>query len=157
VPQTEFSSQVLPDGTPLFNAREISHMLDVRNLTAPVLSIWFFLCVFFLAVIWFACHKKWTSEVLKSLRNGGVFTILLIIGILMGVWMNFNLLFTRFHQIFFTGDSWLFYLSDNLIRLFPLRFWSDLFIFIGAFTMILCLIPIFLYRMISHPGNKKAQ
>ena len=31
-------------------------------------------------------------------------------------------------NLFFTGNSWLFYYSDTLIRLFPIRFWQDAFL-----------------------------
>lgn len=141
----DFSAQLLPDGTPLFNPREIVHMLDVRNLTKPVLSIWMGLCLFFLIMFVIFLIWKELPDFFKSLKSGGRLTILLIITILLGVWLNFDLLFTKFHQIFFEGDSWLFYLSDNLIRLFPMRFWRDLFIFIGAFAVVISLLPNLIY------------
>ncbi len=144
VSMEEFNSRTMPDGTPLFNTREASHMLDVRNLTLVVLKIWVGLCVFFGAAWLLSITGKWTHDFLRALRDGALLTVALIVAILMAVWMNFDLLFTRFHQLFFTGDSWLFYLSDTLIRLFPLVFWQDLFIFIGACTLLICLIPILL-------------
>ena len=146
VSHAEFSTQTLPDGSPLFNEREISHMLDVRNLTAPVLLIWKILVVFFSLILLFSLLGKWSDDYLKALNNGARLTILLIIMILFSVWLNFDLLFTKFHQLFFTGDTWLFYLNDNLIRLFPMRFWRDLFIFIGGLTILASLVPIFLWR-----------
>jgi uncharacterized membrane protein len=48
-------------------------------------------------------------------------------------------------QIFFTGNTWLFYVSDNLIRLFPPQFWQDIFDFIGGCATIFCLILIVLF------------
>lgn len=149
VTHADFSAQLLPDGTPLFNPRELAHMLDVRNLTEPVLAIWMGLCIFLIGTLVVFVALKEIPVLIKSLRTGGRLTILLIITILLGVWLNFNLLFTKFHQIFFEGDSWLFYLSDNLIRLFPIRFWQDLFIFIGACAVIISLIP----QLISYRKN----
>ncbi len=146
VSHSEFSAQVLPDGTPLFNPREIVHMLDVRLLADIVLKIWLGSCLFFLFILIIAMLGKWTHAFLKALRDGAQLTILLILAILMAVWLNFNLLFTKFHELFFEGDSWLFYYSDHLIRLFPLRFWQDLFMFIGACSLLACLIPILLYH-----------
>jgi integral membrane protein (TIGR01906 family) len=146
VPQSEFSIQTLPDGSSLFNQREIAHMLDVRNLTAPVLLIWKVLLGFFMIMFLFSLWGKWSADYLKALRDGARLTILLIIMILFSVWLNFDLLFTKFHQLFFTGDTWLFYYTDDLIRLFPMRFWRDLFIFIGALTIIFSAIPILLWR-----------
>lgn len=157
ISHNKFSTQLLPDNTPLFNTREISHMLDVRNLTMPVLSIWTGVCLFFLFVLSLSYLQKWLPDFLKSLKKGGVTTILLIGLVLFSVWLNFDQLFTRFHQIFFKGDSWLFYLSDNLIRLFPIRFWRDLFIFIGAAAIIFSLLPIIIFRVKSLPLNQKTQ
>ena len=146
VSQAEFSTQTLPDGSPLFNEREISHMLDVRNLTLPVLFIWKIVLAFFVIVLIFSLLGKWPGEYFKALNNGARLTILLILMILFSVWLNFDLLFTKFHQLFFTGDTWLFYFSDNLIRLFPMRFWRDLFIFIGALTIFISALPILLWH-----------
>jgi integral membrane protein (TIGR01906 family) len=146
ISHAEFSAQTLADGTPLFNPREISHMLDVRNLTEPVLSIWLGICIFFALVFIISYSKKWLPHLHRSLKSGGRLTIAIILFILLAVWMNFDLLFTKFHQIFFEGDTWLFYLSDNLIRLFPMRFWRDLFIFIGGLSILFSLIPDLLLR-----------
>jgi uncharacterized membrane protein len=55
--------------------------------------------------------------------------------------IDFDALFRGFHAIFFKGDTWLFYTSDTLIRLFPEKLWSDAFTFMGIFTLagaILC-------------------
>jgi len=146
ISHAEFSTQTLPDGSPLFNEREISHMLDVRNLTAPVLLIWKVTLAFFVLVLLISLSGKWSADYLKALSSGAQLTILLIALILVSVTLNFDLLFTKFHQLFFTGDTWLFYLSDNLIRLFPIRFWRDLFIFIGALTIFISAVPILLWR-----------
>ncbi len=146
VPQTEFSAQTLPDGSPLFNEREISHMLDVRNLSVPVLLIWKVVLAFFLAVLLASLLGKWSGDYLRALSRGAQFTILLILLILGAVALNFDLLFTQFHQLFFTGDTWLFYYTDNLIRLFPMRFWRDLFIFIGGLTILISTAPLLLWR-----------
>jgi uncharacterized membrane protein len=42
--------------------------------------------------------------------------------------------FTLFHGLFFEGDSWLFLYSDTLIRLFPIRFWQDVFLAAALIT-----------------------
>jgi len=157
VSHSDFSLQTLPDGTSLFNARELSHMLDVRNLTTLTISIWTGLLVFFTVAFLLCWSKNWLDDLLRALKNGGLVTILIIVVILLSVWLNFDALFTKFHEIFFEGDSWLFYPSDNLIRLFPLRLWRDLFIFIGSNTLIGCLIPVLLWNRIRNLSNQKAQ
>jgi integral membrane protein (TIGR01906 family) len=59
---------------------------------------------------------------------------------LTAVLVDFDGLFTAFHHLFFEGDTWLFYYSDSLIRLFPMRFWRDAFILTGGITILLALI-----------------
>jgi integral membrane protein (TIGR01906 family) len=44
-------------------------------------------------------------------------------------------LFIVFHSLFFEGDSWLFLYSDTLIRLFPIRFWQDAFLWAGVISV----------------------
>ena len=44
-------------------------------------------------------------------------------------------LFTLFHALFFQGDSWQFLFSDTLIRLFPIQFWQDAFIWAGVISI----------------------
>jgi integral membrane protein (TIGR01906 family) len=102
-------------------------MKDVRYLTLIVLQIWMGLCVFFGSVLFASLVGKWSGNFLRKLRDGAFRTIALILTILAAVWLNFDQLFTQFHRIFFEGDTWLFYFSDTLIRLFPLKFWQDLF------------------------------
>ena len=72
----------------------------------------------------------------RGLALGGWLTVGLIVAILMGVALSFNSLFTEFHRIFFTGDTWIFLYSDTLIRLFPIRFWQDGFILMGCFSLV---------------------
>ncbi len=149
VSEEEFSALQFPDGTPLFNGREISHMIDVRNLTVSMLALWRILIIFFTITLFAGWKNNWLRAFLHALENGAKLTLAIIFGILVYVWVNFNQLFTLFHQIFFDGDSWLFYLSDTLIRLFPIKFWQDLFIFIGGFGIITSLMLLILGRSID--------
>ena len=76
-------------------------------------------------------NKYW-----KAIATGGWLTLGLIGLILAGTLINFDELFTQFHHLFFTGDTWLFYANDTLIRLYPLKLWSDAFIFMGVVTLV---------------------
>jgi integral membrane protein (TIGR01906 family) len=49
--------------------------------------------------------------------------------------LNFNQLFVAFHRIFFADGTWMFRFSDSLIRLFPVRFWRDAFIWVGVIAL----------------------
>ena len=63
-----------------------------------------------------------------------VIGLIVVIGIAIdpNVFWNF---FAGFHHLFFTGDSWLFLFSDTLIRLFPIRFWQDAFLFAAIISL----------------------
>jgi integral membrane protein (TIGR01906 family) len=146
ISHAELESTTLPDGSPLYNQRELIHMLDVRVLTRQVLIIWQMLVFAWAAITIFGTILNQKHEILLSLKRGALLTIMMIVSVLIYLAVNFNQLFTQFHQLFFEGDSWLFLMSDNLIRLFPLRFWRDIFIFIGglsaALSLLILLIPI---------------
>jgi integral membrane protein (TIGR01906 family) len=123
------------DGTPLYNERELSHMEDVKELTQIVLKVWVngLIGLGLLALAaW--CTGAWTAF-RSGLSRGGLLTVILIVGLLVFLALSFDVLFTEFHHLFFEGDSWLFLYSDTLIRLFPIRFWRDVFLTLGVFSL----------------------
>lgn len=154
VSHDELASTTLQDGSPLFNQRELAHMLDVRVLTHQVLNLWQVLVLVLIAFIFLGIIFNLRHEILISLKRGALLTILLILSVLIYLAINFNQLFTQFHQLFFEGDSWLFLMSDHLIRLFPLRFWRDLFIFIGSLSAAISLLILFIPIRLSQNSHK---
>jgi Protein of unknown function (DUF1461). len=60
--------------------------------------------------------------------------LVVVIGIFAGI--SFWQFFTVFHELFFSGNSWLFLYSDTLIRLFPMQFWQDAFLFAGLLDVV---------------------
>jgi integral membrane protein (TIGR01906 family) len=124
------------DGTSFYNERELSHMHDVKNLIQKALIAWYISIAVLIGLFIWSRLKKWTDIFVRGLSRGGLLTIGLIIAILAGVVINFDGLFIQFHHLFFTGDPWLFYFNDSLIRLFPEKLWSDAFLFMGIFTLV---------------------
>jgi integral membrane protein (TIGR01906 family) len=86
-----------------------------------------------------AWRGGWIESYQRGLSRGGFLTISLLIVIGLVASISFRQFFTVFHSLFFTGDSWLFYYSDTLIRLFPMRFWQDCFIYVGSITILISL------------------
>ncbi len=125
----------LPDGSPLYNERELSHMLDVKILVQQMIVAHSILLLLLLLIGIWAWRSGWLSVLGRFLFKGGWLTIGMVAAILVGIALSFEALFTGFHKIFFEGDTWLFRFSDTLIRLFPLRFWQDAFIFMGVITL----------------------
>ncbi len=123
------------DGTVLFNQRELDHMVDVQVLTMAFIKVWYVTIVLLAGMLIWAWRGGWWAELKQMLSTTG-WMILVILGtLILLMLLSFDLVFTNFHRIFFEGDSWLFYYSDTLIRLFPLRFWQDAFGFAGVFTL----------------------
>ncbi|NWF63564.1 MAG: TIGR01906 family membrane protein [Chloroflexi bacterium] len=120
------------NGAPIYNARELSHMEDVKGIVQGSLMVWYGINVTLLGLAVFAIRTNWLPAYLDGLRRGGWWMIGLAValGVIAGagilldpnIFWNF---FAGFHAIFFEGDSWLFSYSDTLIRLFPIRFWQD--------------------------------
>lgn len=144
-----FDPYKLPDGTPLYNQRELSHMWDVKTLLQRTIEVWAILGI----VILLGGVVAWQLKKLRSyfalLSRGGWATVIIIFVILVGVALSFNWLFTEFHRIFFIGDTWLFYYSDTFIRLFPMEFWQIAFIAGGILAILLGLLAGFGARAIS--------
>ncbi len=132
-----------PDGTPLFNSRELSHMQDVKNVVQPAVSFGYAVWFVMLALGLWARFGGWWSEFVTGLKRGGWVTVGLVavIGIFGGI--SFWQLFTLFHELFFKGNSWIFLYSDTLIRLFPIPFWEDAFLFVGALDVVCGLVLAF--------------
>lgn len=130
------------DGSPLYNERELSHMADVKRVTQNALNIWYItLSLLALLGIW-SWREGWMQAYRQGLMRGGWLMVGLatIIGVIavIGIAINPDLFFsffTAFHHLFFTGDSWLFLFSDTLIRLFPIRFWQDAFLFAAVIAL----------------------
>ncbi len=130
------------DGTPLYNERELRHMDDVKLVTQGALRVWYVsLAILLLLGIW-AWFGGWWTEYRFGLMRGGwlmiglAVTVALIV--VVGIAINpdiFFSFFAGFHSLFFEGDSWLFLYSDTLIRLFPIRFWQDAFLWAAVIAL----------------------
>ena len=118
------SSQVF-DGEPIYNSRELSHMLDVQNVYQSVWRIWQIIALLILLTGFLIWRFSNRATLPSAIQAGGLLTsgLIFALGLLAVVaWQGW---FTAFHQIFFTSGSWLFEYSDVLIRLFPEKFWFD--------------------------------
>jgi len=145
------ADQTFPNGQPLYNDRELSHMQDVKNLVKKAILGWYIAGTLIIVAGFVAWRIQKLREYWMALRDGGWATLILVFAILLGVTINFDWLFTAFHHVFFTGDTWLFLYSDTLIRLFPMEFWLNLFIALGSFAILCSAILIW----VGHTLNKR--
>ena len=130
------------DGSPLYNERELKHMADVKNVVRGALNVWYISLAALTVLAILAYRQAWVPDYVSGLRHGGMWMIGLAvsIGLIAGVGIAANpnvfwQFFTFFHSLFFEGDSWLFYYSDTLIRLFPIRFWQDAFLWAAILSL----------------------
>ncbi len=112
-------------------------MVDVKRLAQSSFITWGILIVLLAGSAVLAHRQKWMAVWGQSVSMGGWITIGLIIAIFIFILTSFDTLFTDFHHLFFSGNSWLFLYSDSLIRLFPIAFWQDAFIIVGIVAAIL--------------------
>lgn len=132
-----------PDGSALFNERELSHMQDVKGVVQPALWAAYGIWLILLGLGLWAGFGGWWKEFTAGLRRGGWLTVGLVVGLGLLAVVSFWQFFTVFHELFFKGDSWLFYYSDTLIRLFPMRFWQDAFLFVGLLDLLVGMVLAF--------------
>ncbi len=132
-----------PNGTPLYNERELSHMQDVKRVTKGALNVLYAAAALLILLGLGSRAGKWEQAYLSGLKRGGWLMIALAgtvaAVVLVGMFISPSVFwdfFSGFHALFFEGDSWLFYFSDTLIRLFPLRFWQDTFLFAAAIAVL---------------------
>lgn len=123
------------DGYPLFNERELRHMVDVKVVVRAAFTG---LMVLFLGLVAVG-YSLWRGEQTRvefwqGLFNGAVLTISIIIFIIVFALTAWDAFFTSFHTLFFEQDTWRFAYSDMLIRLFPEQFWFDAALTIGTLT-----------------------
>ena len=130
------------DGSPLFNERELSHMDDVKRVTQGALRVWYVsLALLLLLGAWAWFGGCWANY-RPGLMRGGWLMIGLAVAVglivVIGISVNPNIFwnfFAGFHSLFFEGDSWIFLYSDTLIRLFPIRFWQDAFLWAAVIAL----------------------
>jgi len=123
------------DGTPVYNERELEHMVDVKNTVDSALIVWYVSLAGVLLLGLWAWRGGWWELFRRGLWRGGWLTVFLIAALILFVLLSFGVFFVAFHNVFFAPGTWVFNYSDTLIRLFPERFWRDIFIIVGAIAM----------------------
>jgi len=123
------------DGSPLYNQRELRHMLDVKIVVKAAMGVLYAaLALLVIAGVW-ARRADWWGQYRLALSRGGWVTVGLLVFLIVAIALSFNTVFVAFHQVFFEGDTWIFRYSDTLIRLFPVRFWRDAFVTVGLLAL----------------------
>ncbi len=122
-----------------FNEQDRLHMEDVQGLFLGGLAMrrWAFAVLAAALVILAAvCRKEMWKTLAGSFQAalGILAALILFLGIAMA--RNFNAVFTKFHEIFFDNDLWIFDpAEDYMIRMLPEGLFFDMVIRIGGFFL----------------------
>ncbi|KKR51356.1 MAG: hypothetical protein UT84_C0001G0041 [Candidatus Curtissbacteria bacterium GW2011_GWA1_40_16] len=103
-------------GQAQIHLKDVKYLLNIVSITSLIVIT----TVFFLNGLF--VYKKELKRLTGSLVKGGLATIILTIIISAFLIFNFQGFFIDFHKIFFRNNYWLFDESDNLIKMFPERF-----------------------------------
>ena len=122
-----------------FNEQDRLHMDDVQGLFLGGLALRrgaFAVLAAALVFLAAACRKEIWRTLARSFQVvlGILAALILFLGIAMA--RNFNAVFTKFHELFFDNDLWIFDpAEDYMIRMLPEGLFFDMVIRIGGFFL----------------------
>jgi integral membrane protein (TIGR01906 family) len=133
-----------------YNEKEKLHLKDVKDLIKKLSLIFYLSLVSTILLLIYFVYKKNYKIILNLILSSSITLVLLTLILFL---FNFSNLFTNFHLILFNNDLWLFNQEDNLINLFPEKFFYD--VSKEAFTNILIISLILIIISIIFKLNKK--
>jgi integral membrane protein (TIGR01906 family) len=130
----------LPDGSVAFDPRELSHMRDVRSLFGGLMRGTLVAMIAIAVLALALARTRLRTVVPRGLLAGALATIAVAVLLVPVILLGFDGFFTRFHEVFFEGDSWRFSNTDTLIRIYPERFWEDVSQLAAVLTVVQALV-----------------
>lgn len=119
----------LPEDTskPLYNEREISHMVDVKKMTDAIGAIFRVVAILIALGLVVVVAQPQTRPLLPFIiYRGGLATVIVLTVIALFILVGWSFFFVFFHELLFPAGTWTFAYTDSLIRLFPEQFWFDI-------------------------------
>jgi integral membrane protein (TIGR01906 family) len=114
------------DGSPLFNERELTHMVDVKVLLNKAIALDVVLGLILMACLGILLAREESRDrTPRYLLAGSLVAPALAVCAMIVVPLQFQFFFVEFHHVFFEGETWLFPRTDTLIQLFPEQFWFN--------------------------------
>jgi integral membrane protein (TIGR01906 family) len=111
---------------PLYNAREIGHMIDVKVVADAFRpAFWISTIIVVGGLVYLLVRPQTRLLGASTMVHAGLLTIGLVVLVMLFMFLAWNMAFTVFHNLFFDSGTWTFLYSDSLIRLFPEQFWFD--------------------------------
>ena len=112
----------------VFDDRETSHMVDVKNLYSNAAKVMYF-CLIVSAVILIYLFVKdgkvgFFTGAIKGYKGAIAISLILIVILGAAFTFGFNTFWTMFHKVVFTNDLWLLDPRvSTMINMYPLPFW----------------------------------
>lgn len=122
---------------PLYDEREISHMVDVKRVTDVIRRLsWLATAVVVGGLAVLLARPSRRPAAYQAIWSGGLATTLLLLFLALFIAIGWSVFFVQFHQLLFPPGTWTFAYTDSLIRLFPEKFWFDLGILLSVSTLV---------------------
>ena len=134
---------------PMYNQREIDHMVDVKHLIDLVKQVRMGLILVIGLGLFYLVRQ---GGGMKSIFTGQfISTVAIFLGFIGMAMTDFNAYFIKFHELLFTNDLWLLDpRTDRMIQLLPQVFFRDIVIvivlFYGFVSLFLGLVGLFIHR-----------
>lgn len=128
-----------------YTKEEIAHLQDVQNVMQAA-NYLFYLSALILGVIIYLNYKnnrhqnnnsKKNGNLLQKLRTGSSSALIVLVLVLIFILLDFDSVFTMFHQVFFPQGNWQFAADSLLIQTFPLPFFTAIGLKIFLLTALL--------------------
>lgn len=126
----------LPDGSRAFDERELSHMKDVQRVFGLALHTQLVTLLVLAGAALALLRGRFRTLVPRGLLAGALATLGVAALAVPVIVLGFDAFFSRFHEIFFEGDSWRFSNRDTLIRVYPEQLWIDVSRIAAALTVV---------------------
>ena len=129
----------LPNSTdPLYNEAEIGHMLDVKDLTDGIRTLWWVTAVLVIVGLGFLLLQPALRPIgYRAIYQGGLATVIILAAIALFIGVGWSIFFVQFHELLFPPGTWTFRYTDSLIRLFPEQFWFDIGVIMSVGALLL--------------------
>lgn len=123
---------------PLYNEREIGHMIDVKNVADGMKRVTYFAgAIVGIGLALLLAPRATRHYGWRTLYYAGLATVIALAAIALAIFIAWPFFFTQFHELLFPPETWTFAYSDSLIRLFPEQFWFDIGVLVSVGTLVL--------------------
>jgi integral membrane protein (TIGR01906 family) len=117
----------------LMTERGITHMHDVKVVINDLRRVALFLVIFVSLYTFYLREKEQLKKVLKHLYITPIVLFAFIGGFTI---VNFDWLFTKFHELLFDNDLWLLTWQDPLLKMVPEPFFMATGVIIVSLTLV---------------------